>query len=511
MNTEGEGAEGLARVTAPVVHGFEVTGRVGEEGPCALLEARTADGDPVALRPLTEEEAAALVDRVGRLAALDEEHLVAVRGLAHGPGASYLVTERVEAASLADLLDRGQVLVVGQVLGVARAVLLGLAHAHERGVVHGRVAPAAVLLGTDGTVRLTGFGLGRPAPAYLAPEAVRHPGAELTRTADVYGVAALLVHLLTGQPLSEQKRHLRAVDATLRTVLSKALSKAPADRHPDAQAFLNALGRAAKRAYGPAWWTEAGLAALAGQAVPEVVALDPPPPTEVSRPAGPSPWRRRVLVGGAVAVVLAGGGVATIALGDEPPRAPASLRTDQFCDEVEADVVVVAGTGTDARFDSSGARATGQPSGQRASATCWWGNGASRTVVTLSVGAAAAVEQAGATDSEQVRAQLDNTALLAVRDAGRDWDASYATRCRDLDDHGYDTAFSCLAPPVRLARGQQHPGVARVVHAVTELDQVLVCSVNRPLASPADVDAAADLDAAAGDLCATVLQEVRRD
>lgn len=498
--------------TAPVVSGYEVTGRIGADPAGALFEGhRTGDDETVALRRLATDEAALVGARLDALVALADPHLVGVRGVAEGSSASYLVTERVEGATLSAVLDRGQALIVGQVLGVAHGVLQGLAHAHEHGVVHGRIALSAVLLGSDGRVRLTDLGLGKPAPAYLAPEAVRHPGAEMTRAADVYAVAALLVHLLTGHPLSEQKRHLKAVDASLRTVLGKALSKAPADRQPDAHALLNALARAAKRAYGATWWTEAGLAALAAPSVPPVVALAPAPPP--ASPARPARRGRRVLIGVAAAALVTGGAAAAVAvLDDGPAPTPAYFRTDQFCGEFEGAVAAVAGADTRSSFDSSGAQ--GAPKGAaataRASASCWWGQGASGTVVSISVGAKADLDAAGGTTADRLRGLLDGASQDAVRQAGGTWQASYAAQCDDLEPRGYDAAFTCVAPPVTLPEKVVRPGVVRVVLVATAGDQALLCGGNRPLATAADVAGADALAADVGELCGTVIGEVRR-
>lgn len=506
-------ARQLEPEAAPAVGGYEVTGRLGAAPAGVLFEGhRVGHDEVVALRRLAADEAAGIADRIELLVALDDPRLVGIRGRAEGPESSYLVTERVEGATLADLLARGQELVVGQVLGVAHGVLLGLAHAHEHGVVHGRIAPSAVLLGSDGQVRLTDFGIGRPTAAYLAPEAVRHPGAEMTRAADVYAVAALLVHLLTGHPLSEQKRHLKAVDASLRTVLGKALAKAPGDRYADAHALHNALGRAAKRAYGANWWTAAGLAALARPSVPPVVPLAPaPPPPEP--PRARHRGRRRVLVGIAAVAVLAGGAAAAfVQLDDGPEPAPASFRTDQFCDDFEDEVAAVAGADTHARFDSSGSRGapTGEAASDRASASCWWGEGASGTIVTIAVGARSDLEAAGVTSSDRLRGLLDGASQDVVRAAGGAWAPSYAAQCSDLDRQGYDAAFTCVAPPIALPKEPVHAGTVRVAFVATTLDQALVCGGNRALATEEEVAGAGELAADVEELCGAVIGEVRR-
>jgi serine/threonine-protein kinase len=93
-----------------------------------------------------------------------------------------------------------------QALGVIRGALLGLAHVHARGLVHGDIAPANILLDTEGTSKLVDFGLsssagaassGSGTTAYASPEAQRgHP---VTAPSDVYAAAAVLAYLLRGR------------------------------------------------------------------------------------------------------------------------------------------------------------------------------------------------------------------------------------------------------------------------------------------------------------------------
>jgi len=100
-----------------------------------------------------------------------------------------------------------------------RAVLLGLldalAHAHARGVVHRDIKPANVLVGNDGTVKLTDFGLvhaftadGAGAtgaefmgtPAYMAPEQLEVRWRDFGPWTDLYALGCLGWALATGAP-----------------------------------------------------------------------------------------------------------------------------------------------------------------------------------------------------------------------------------------------------------------------------------------------------------------------
>ena len=87
-----------------------------------------------------------------------------------------------------------------------RHVARGLAHAHERGVLHGDVDPDSIILGEDGQVVLMDWGAARSpigAPAYRAPERfTTGPAAPSppSPACDVYALGALLYLLLTSEP-----------------------------------------------------------------------------------------------------------------------------------------------------------------------------------------------------------------------------------------------------------------------------------------------------------------------
>ncbi|MGW2936543.1 WD40 repeat domain-containing serine/threonine protein kinase [Streptomyces sp. NPDC001156] len=120
--------------------------------------------------------------------------------------------------------------VLARMLDIAIQMAWGLAHAHQRGVVHQDVKPGNVLLGADGVAKITDFGLARarrfgadaqPAsfdgvppggaenaatalltqggltPAYASPEQVR--GAPLDGRTDVFSLAVSILEMFTGE------------------------------------------------------------------------------------------------------------------------------------------------------------------------------------------------------------------------------------------------------------------------------------------------------------------------
>ncbi|MCC7065953.1 MAG: serine/threonine protein kinase [Planctomycetes bacterium] len=146
-----------------------------------------------------------------------------------------------------------------------RQAAVGLAHAHERGIVHRDVKPSNVMLTPDGRALVLDFGLalvqGDPrltrsgaepgSPAYMAPEQVR--GAGTDQRSDVYSLAATLFQLLDlappfAAPDQEQLRQKilngqvaplrnRSIPRELRLVLAAAMDLDRERRYATAEEF----------------------------------------------------------------------------------------------------------------------------------------------------------------------------------------------------------------------------------------------------------------------------------
>jgi len=256
---------------------FEVLARVAVTASGTVWKAR----DTVLDRLVALKEIAA-ADEAAALAVLDSPHVVAVYGVVEDGDRTLLVEEWVEGATLAAILRTNGKLDTAQALGVMRGALLGLAAAHRAGLVHGDVSASNVLVDASGAAKLIDFGsvarvgglVQATTGAFAAPEVMS--GAPASPAADVYAAAAVLAMLMHGR--AERRPSTRGVDAELRPVLDKALAPDPADRYPDAAAFLAALEESATRRYGATWWTQAGVGALATAAAGAIVVPGPQAP-----------------------------------------------------------------------------------------------------------------------------------------------------------------------------------------------------------------------------------------
>lgn len=126
----------------------------------------------------------------------------------------YLVMEYVDGPSLREVLRDRQRLepMVVAALGEQIAAALGEAHAH--GLVHRDVKPANILLASDGTVKVTDFGIAKAlsgadatltspgtvvgTAAYVAPEQLEDSSVDAR--ADIYALGVVLYECLTGRP-----------------------------------------------------------------------------------------------------------------------------------------------------------------------------------------------------------------------------------------------------------------------------------------------------------------------
>ncbi|WP_027927996.1 serine/threonine-protein kinase [Amycolatopsis benzoatilytica] len=159
------------------------------------------------------EEARNRAMREARIAArLQHPNAISVFNVVEHEDRPWLIMEYLPSRSLAVKLREDGPLTVDEAIPFAVQLAGVLAAAHRAGIVHRDVKPGNVLLGDDGTVKVTDFGISRAVgdvtltatgeisgtPAFLAPEVAR--GEDATFASDVFALGATLYMAVEGAP-----------------------------------------------------------------------------------------------------------------------------------------------------------------------------------------------------------------------------------------------------------------------------------------------------------------------
>jgi hypothetical protein len=213
---------------------------------------------------------------VRALAALNHPNIVRVLSTDFYRPDPFFTMDYEAGGTLADVVKKHGPLSAAEAVALMRPVVGAVAAAHAENILHRDLKPSNILLGADGTPKVSDFGLAKRTdkddgitinsvslgtPGYMPPEQISRRKGVVGPASDVYGLGATLYHLLTGQPpfrggtaaetknqvltdLPQRPRALRPeVPLALEAVVMKCLEKNPADRYPSAEALANDLDR----------------------------------------------------------------------------------------------------------------------------------------------------------------------------------------------------------------------------------------------------------------------------
>ena len=149
----------------------------------------------------------ALVSEAAMVARFNHPHVVSVYDVQDATDAAYIVMEFVDGVSLEDLVHRVR-LPPALAVPLLRALASALAAAHAVHVLHRDVKPGNVLLGRDGGIKLTDFGIASfvsaqmrrtlfGTPGYMPPETLRGKGFD--PSGDLFALGAVAYRCLTGR------------------------------------------------------------------------------------------------------------------------------------------------------------------------------------------------------------------------------------------------------------------------------------------------------------------------
>jgi serine/threonine-protein kinase len=341
----------------PSLEGFRIIEELGSGAVTNVYKAvDEPTGRTVALKMLKPAIASASplarpLDREARvLATLSHGNIGLLYAFVKNDARTYLVLEYVDGFSLAALLKKTPTIAPDSVAAIGAAVAHGLAHAHDRGVVHRDVKPANILVSRRGDVKLFDFGIAQqgpgaveapdaPAvwgsprvetpvafgtPAYMSPEQIL--GETVDARSDIFSLGVVLYQLVCGaRPFERGEEgdrrasahrirrdppvplHRRAPDVppALERIVMRAIEKLPADRFQTAAAMAEQLDEAVR--------ARSGLhpERLVARALEEGGLAGPAPASEGKRPESKQASVRRAVAGLAVlgGIALGGGGL----------------------------------------------------------------------------------------------------------------------------------------------------------------------------------------------------------
>ena len=147
------------------------------------------------------------------IAILNHPNIVKVLDVGFGERLQYIVMEYIDGITLKEYLDKRSDIRWKEAVHFTTQILRALQHAHDKGIVHRDIKPQNIMLLTDGTIKVTDFGIARLTRSemqatavgskaigsvhYISPEQAR--GEITDEKTDLYSVGIMLYEMLTGR------------------------------------------------------------------------------------------------------------------------------------------------------------------------------------------------------------------------------------------------------------------------------------------------------------------------
>jgi serine/threonine-protein kinase len=205
---------------------------------------------------------------------LQHPNIVQVYDYGHSEGNYFIVMEYIEGTDLRRYLRSRGMLAVDRAVIIAHDIALGLGAAHRRSIVHRDVKPQNILVGRDGSIKLTDFGIASVykdinderltttgmtlgTVQYYAPEQAQ--GEIVNPAADVYALGIVMYEMLAGRtpfdgdtPVAVAMQHIQDVPVppsqfnpnippALEGIIMRCLEKIPEMRYRDGNSLARAI------------------------------------------------------------------------------------------------------------------------------------------------------------------------------------------------------------------------------------------------------------------------------
>lgn len=202
------------------------------------------------------------------VAVLSHPNIVRVYDVSFGDAIQYIVMEYVEGITLKNYITQQGIVDPREALYFITQLLRALKHAHDKGIVHRDIKPQNILLVSDGTIKVTDFGIARISENatrtmtdgaigsvhYISPEQAK--GSHTDSRTDLYAAGVILYEMMTGKlpfqsdnavsvalmQLQNDPTRPREINANiaegLEEIIIRAMQKNPAERYQSANEML---------------------------------------------------------------------------------------------------------------------------------------------------------------------------------------------------------------------------------------------------------------------------------
>jgi serine/threonine-protein kinase len=259
---------------------YEIVGELGQGAMGVVYKATDPLIDRiVAIKTITlslaqeerDEYEARFYQEAKAAGRLSHPNIVTIYDVGRSGDIAYIAMEFLQGRELRDILNDDKLLPVDQAIDIVAQVAMGLAYAHEHGIIHRDIKPSNIMVGRDGHVKITDFGIARMAssavrtqtgmvlgsPKYMSPEQVM--GKLADQRSDIFSLGVMLYEMLTGQaPFTGENVNAimyqtlntipqppsalnAAVPDMLNFIVAKALAKDLEHRYQNARDFANDL------------------------------------------------------------------------------------------------------------------------------------------------------------------------------------------------------------------------------------------------------------------------------
>ncbi|RYG46241.1 serine/threonine protein kinase, partial [bacterium] len=214
------------------------------------------------------------VDRIARFkreaqaaGTLNHPNIMTVYSFAEDGDRTFMALEFLDGGTLRSEVDNGGPLSKERAVEIAIAVLEGLSHAHAKGVIHRDIKPDNVQILSNGSIKITDFGIARltfqpnltmdgqvfGTPSYMSPEQI--VGKEIDARSDLFSVGVMLYEMLAGvKPftgdsvvsisyaiMNKAATQPPQADYAIWRVLERSMEKSAAARYNNAAEMIEAL------------------------------------------------------------------------------------------------------------------------------------------------------------------------------------------------------------------------------------------------------------------------------